>query len=521
MSSITDIATTATDRPPVLDDRALLGHPRGLGLLFMTEMWERFSFYGMRALLTLYLVNALQWDTPSAANLYGTYTMSVYVTPIIGGYLADRFIGTRRSLVIGSIVISLGHFTLAFPGMTTFYVGLGLIIIGTGFFKSNVSTMVGQIYHEGDPRRDSGFTIFYMGINLGAFLGPIVCGGLAQSSRFGWHYGFAAAGVGMILGLIVYLWGRDKYLPGIGVAASRRDPATRASSASHVTSDPGSNAVTHALVGAVGGGVVGWLLGGGNLLGMMMGVVIGAALGISMLGSRGEERRRVIALFIVVFFVIFFWAAYEQTGSSMNLFADKNTDLNVWSFQVPSSWFQSVNPFVILIFAPIFAAVWTALGRAGREPSTALKMVLGLALLATGFLFMVLGGERADTGVLVSPFWLVAAYTFHTWGELCLSPVGLSYVTKVAPVRFASLLMGVWFLANAAANKIAGALAAYTPTPGEPPRAPASGIGGVIQSMAQTNHGFYMIFVIAGFGAAAIMLLFVPLLKSLTRSVKA
>jgi len=521
MSSTIDIALTATDRPPVLDDRALLGHPRGLGLLFVTEMWERFSYYGMRALLVLYLVNVLKWDTARAANLYGTYTMLVYLTPVIGGYLADRFIGTRRSLVIGSVIISLGHFSLAFPGMTMFYVGLGLIILGTGFFKANVSTMVGQIYREGDARRDSGFTIFYMGINLGAFLGPIVCGWLAQGSSFGWHYGFAAAGVGMLLGLVVYLWGREKYLPGIGVVASRRDSATRESSAGHVVADPGSSAMTHAAIGAVGGAVVGWLLGGGSLLALMMGLVIGAALSVSMLGSHGEERRRVIALFIVVFFVIFFWAAYEQTGSSMNLFADKNTDLRLGSFNIPSSWFQSVNPFVILVFAPIFAAMWTALARAGREPSTALKMVLGLALLATGFLFLVIGGSRADTGILVSPFWLVAAYTFHTWGELCLSPVGLSYVTKVAPVRFASLLMGVWFLANAAANKIAGALAAYTPTPGEVPKAAVGGLGGVIQSMARTNHGFYMIFVIAGFGAAAVMLLFVPLLKNLTRSVKA
>ena len=521
MSSTIDIATTATDRPPVLDDRALLGHPRGLGLLFVTEMWERFSYYGMRAILVLYLVNALKWDTARAANLYGTYTMLVFLTPVIGGYLADQFIGTRRSLVIGSIIISLGHFCLAFPGMTMFYVGLGLIIIGTGFFKSNVSTMVGQIYREGDARRDSGFTIFYMGINLGAFLGPLVCGWLAQGSSFGWRYGFAAAGVGMLLGLVVYLWGREKYLPGIGVAASRVDPATRASSAGHVTADPGSSAMTHGAIGAVGGGIVGWLLGGNSVLGLAMGLVIGAALAISILGSQGEERRRVVALFIVVFFVIFFWAAYEQAGSSMNLFADKFTDLRVGSFSMPSSWFQSVNPFDILIFAPIFAAIWTALGRAGREPSTALKMVLGLALLATGFVFLVIGGSRADTGVLVSPFWLVAAYTFHTWGELCLSPVGLSYVTKVAPVRFASLLMGVWFLANAAANKLAGALAAYTPTPGEAPAAPAGGLGGVIQSMARTNHGFYMIFVIAGFAAAAVMLLFVPLLKNLTRSVKA
>jgi POT family proton-dependent oligopeptide transporter len=521
MSSTIDIATTATDRPPVLDDRALLGHPRGLGLLFVTEMWERFSYYGMRAILVLYLVNALQWNTADAANLYGTYTMLVYLTPVIGGYLADRFIGTRRSLVIGSVVISAGHFALAFPGMTAFYIGLALIILGTGFFKSNVSTMVGQIYREGDPRRDSGFTIFYMGINLGAFLGPIICGGLAQSSRFGWHWGFAAAGVGMLLGLIVYLWGRDKYLPGIGVRASRVDPSTIDSSAADVTSEAAGNTLVHGGIGAVIGGIVGWFLGSGNILGLAMGLVIGAALSVTVLGTHGEERRRVIALFIVVFFVIFFWAAYEQAGSSMNLFADKDTDLHIGSFMMPSSWFQSVNPFVILIFAPIFASMWTSLGRKDKEPSTALKMVLGLALLATGFLFMVMGGARADKGVLVSPFWLVAAYTFHTWGELCLSPVGLSYVTKVAPAKFASLLMGVWFLANAAANKIAGSLAAYTPTPGEAAAAPAHGLGGFIQSVAATNQGFFMIFDVAGFGAAAVMLLFVPLLKRLTSSVKA
>ncbi len=521
MSSIIDIATTATDRPPVLDDRSLLGHPRGLGLLFVTEMWERFSYYGMRALLVLYLVNALKWDTAAAANLYGTYTMLVYLTPVIGGYLADRFIGTRRSLVAGSIVISLGHFALAFPGMTAFYLGLALIIIGTGFFKSNVSTMVGQIYREGDARRDSGFTIFYMGINLGALLGPLVCGSLAQNPRFGWHYGFAAAGVGMVFGLLVYLWGRDRYLPGIGVKVSRTVDTTLESSAAAILADQGTNPVLNGGIGAVVGAVLGYFLGSGNLLGLMMGTVIGAAIGITILGTHGEERRRVIALFIVVFFVIFFWAAYEQAGSSMNLFADKNTNLQLGTFHVPSTWFQSVNPAVILIFAPVFAGMWTSLGGKNREPSTALKMVLGLALLATGFIFMVLGGSRADQGVLVSPLWLVAAYTFHTWGELCLSPVGLSYVTKVAPVKFASLLMGVWFLANAAANKIAGSLAAYTPTPGQAPKAPAGGIGGFVQSISATNHGFYMIFVVAGFSAAAVMLLFVPLLKKLTASVKA
>jgi POT family proton-dependent oligopeptide transporter len=391
-----------TSRQSGLDDRALFGHPRGLGLLFMTEMWERFSYYGMRAILVLYLVNELKWDTPHAANLYGTYTMLVFLTPVIGGFLADRLIGTRRSLVIGSIVISLGHFTLALPGMTTFYIGLALIIIGTGFFKSNVSTMVGQIYKEGDARRDAGFTIFYIGINVGAFLGPLVCGGLAQNSRFGWHYGFAAAGVGMVLGLIVYLWGREKYLPGIGVSATKRGVGLGAAATSASVST--SNTTMHGAIGVVIGGALGWFLGDASVLGLLMGLVIGPALTISLFGSHGEERKRVIALFIVVFFVIFFWAAYEQTGSSMNLFADKNTDLRAGSFNIPSSWFQSVNPAVIVVFAPIFAWMWTALGKRHREPSTALKMVAGLALLATGFLFMVIGGERADTGVLVSPF---------------------------------------------------------------------------------------------------------------------
>jgi POT family proton-dependent oligopeptide transporter len=483
----------------------------------------------MRAILVLYLVDQLKWNTARATNLYGTYTMLAYLTPVIGGYLADRFIGTRRSLVIGSLIIALGHLTLAFSGMTTFYAGLTLIIIGTGFFKSNVSTMVGQIYRQGDARRDAGFTIFYMGINVGAFLGPLVCGGLAQSQRFGWHWGFAAAGVGMLLGLAVYLRGRNTYLPGIGVRPTRVDVGT--TSATTMSGGAGArngaeaaadgNPVLHGGIGAVVGGLLGWVLGSGNYQGLLMGIVVGGALGVTLLGTHGEERKRVIALCIVVFFVVFFWAAYEQTGSSMNLFADKNTNLKAGSFSIPSSWFQSVNPAVILVFAPVFAALWSWLGARRWEPSTALKMVLGLALLGVGFIFMVLGGSRADHGILVSPFWLVAAYTFHTWGELCLSPVGLSYVTKVAPVKFASLLMGVWFLANAVADKIAGALAGFTPTPGEVHARATSGVRAFIQSVSGTFHGFYMIFVVASIGAAAVMLLFVPLLKRLTASVNA
>jgi POT family proton-dependent oligopeptide transporter len=392
------------------------------------------------------------------------------------------------------------------------------VVIGTGFFKANVSTMVGQLYKEGDPRRDAGFTLFYMGINLGAFLGPIICGYLAQSPDFGWHYGFAAAGVGMVLGLIVYMYSKRKYLGDIGDRPMAETPAVRTDEALHAPHGE-DDSTKHGIIGAVLGGVVGWFIGGA--LSAFVSAVIGASLAITVLGTEGEERRRVIALFIVAFFVVFFWAAYEQTGSSLALFADKFTDLQVGSRTIPSTWFQSINPFVILVFAPVFATLWLRLGAMGKEPSTPLKMAVGLTFLGIGFLFMVIGGARADSGIKVSPFWLVGAYAFHTFGELCLSPVGLSYVTKVAPVRFASLLMGVWFLANAAANKLAGFVAGFTPTPGEAPAAPMTGVGGYIQNLSGTNQGFFMIFVVSSIIASLLMFLCVPLLRRLTRTVKA
>ncbi len=510
-------AAQAHDRSVVHQDRSFFGHPRGLGLLFVVEMWERFSYYGMRALLVLYLVNGLHWDKAEAARLYGSYTSLVYLTPLVGGYLADRLIGTRRSMILGGVVIALGHFALAVPGLPWFYAGLGLIIVGTGFFKPNVSTQVGQLYAPGDSRRDAGFTIFYMGVNAGAAIGPLVCGSLAQSERFGWHWGFAAAGVGMVIGLLVYLWGRERYLPGIGL---RQVHAAHAGGPG-AGPEAGRALYLEAAGGALAGAVLGGLASTWGLQQVVMGAVIGAALAVTVLGTHGEERRRVLAIFLAAFFVVFFWAAYEQAGSSMNLFADKFTDLTVGGFEIPSSWFQSVNPVIILCFGPVFAMLWGALARRGKEPSTALKMVAGLALLGVGFLFMVAGGARADGGARVSPVWLLLAYSFHTFGELCLSPVGLSYVTKVAPVRFAALLMGVWYLANAAANKLAGALAAYTPVPGQAPAAVETGLGGFVQRVSLTNEGFFSIFVVMSFVAAAAMFLFVPLLKRLTASVKA
>ena len=440
-----------------VDDTGLFGHPRGLALLFVVEMWERFSFYGMRALLVLYMVHALHWPDDRADHLYGLYTGAVYLTPLFGGWLADRFIGTRRSLVIGSLIIASGHFVLALPTQNTFYLGLILVVIGTGFFKPNVSTMVGQLYRPGDSRRDAGFTIFYMGINLGGFFAPLLCGYLAQN--VGWHYGFGAAGVGMLLGLAAYLLFRAKYLPGVGVTTARQQSVA----AGHRASEPLTPA----------------------------------------------EWRRVAALGIVFVLVAFFWASYEQAGSSLNLFADRYTHLpHIGSRLMPSSWFQSAQPLFVLILAPLFAILWRWLSTKNAEPSTALKMALGLALIGGGYAFMVVGGRLADACVathpaggcaVVSPFWLTTTYLFTVLGEMCVSPVGLSYVTKVAPVRLGAFLMGGFFLTNAAGNYFAGFLAGLTV------RIPAQGT-------------FYLIFLAMSLVAAVVGFACVPLLKRLTDS---
>ena len=498
MSALTDVAATTLDRPPILDDRHFFGHPRGLGLLFLAEMWERFSYYGMRALLILYLVNYLHWGVAHAAKVYGTYTSLVYLTPLIGGYVADRLIGTRRSLLLGGAIIALGHFSLAFESMPAVYLGLALIIIGTGFFKPNVSTMVGQIYPPGDTRRDSGFTIFYMGINLGAALAPFVCGWLAQEA--GWRYGFAAAGVGMVIGLIIYWWGADRYLPGIGLTPTRsRENA--AAVAAGAMMEESRVAIVPSIVGAMLGVGVALLLKGG-LMGSFFGVTIGGMFGMTLGGTQGEERKRTIAIFIAVTFVVCFWMAAEQTGSSLSLFADKHTDRHFGGGVIPTSFFQSINPIFILLLAPIFAWIWTRLERFGGSPSTPMKMALGLVLLGCGFFVLAVGARYSDAGMQVSPLWLVGYYFLQTCGELCLSPVGLSYVTKVAPIRFASLLMGAWFLGNSTASWLAGNFAAMTAT------------------MAHNQANFFAIFVCTSFVAAAIAFSLVPLLKRLTRTVQ-
>jgi POT family proton-dependent oligopeptide transporter len=387
--------------------------PKGLYLLFGVEMWERFSFYGMRAFLVLFLTSTaggFGWSKSDANSLYAWYQGLVYLTPLLGGYLADRVLGTHKAIIIGSFLIAAGHFSLAAPGKPTFFLGLALIVLGTGFHKSNISTMVGQLFQQGDGRRDAAFTIFHMGINVGAFFGPIVCGGLAESERFGWHWGFAAAGVGMVLGTAMYLWRKRAFLGSIGDVPNAREKLG------------GSLAADHPLT--------------------------------------SEERGRIAAIALFAICNIFFWSAYEQTGTSLNFFALERTNRHLLGFEIPTSWFQSVNPVALIIFAPIFANLWVSLARRRREPSTPTKFSAALLLVAAGFAAMVIASLHSEGGVKVSPLWLVLVYLLHTWGEICLYPVGLSMVTKLAPVKFASLLMGMWFGSMALADFVGGKIAA-------------------------------------------------------------
>lgn len=413
-------------------------HPSGLTTLFFTEMWERFSYYGMRAILMLYMVasvseGGLGFSVPQAAYVYGTYTMMVYMMSIPGGFMADRFLGTRLAVLLGGAIIACGHFSLAFQGLPAFYAGLALIVIGTGLLKPNISTMLGSLYEQGDIRRDGGFSIFYMGINIGAALAPLVCGFLAQSEEFksflsehrvdphtSWHFGFAAAGVGMLFGLTQFILQRQRLAPGL---KSRQDRSVVTSHA-EVESKSDDSATPD---------------------------------GVSQLLSR-EERRRLGALAVLFVFTVIFWSIYEQGGSSLNLFADRLTDCSIMGWRFPSSWFQSLPALYVIILAPVFTYVWDRL--ASRQPSSPAKFALGLGLLSVGISLMLPASLLAGSGK-VSPIWLVVVYFLMVLGELCLSPVGLSTVTKLAPVRFASLTMGLWFMTNSLGNFLAGFLGGF------------------------------------------------------------
>jgi POT family proton-dependent oligopeptide transporter len=402
--------------PSTADTGGWAGHPRGLSTLFFTEMWERFSYYGMRAFLILYLVapvasGGLGFDPVAAASVYGTYTGSAWGAGILGGLVADRLLGQFNAVLVGGSIIALGHFTLAFKALPAFYTGLALVALGTGLLKPNVSTLVGSLYEPGDRRRDAGFSIFYMGINSGGLFGPIVAGYLAQ--RVDWHAGFACAGFGMAFGLVQYWVGRGRLKHGLDRLA--RDRSTR-------KEEVASNA--------------------------------GASIGFSR-----EEWSRILAIVIFFVFASLFWGAYEQAGSTLNLFADQYSSLTILGYTFPSSWLQSVQPVCVVLFAPIFAWLWRRLGR--YEPSSPAKFAYGLLFVSLAFLLLVPAGAFAQGGSKVSPWWLIVAYAITEVGELCLSPVGLSVVTKLSPVRIVGLMMGVFFLSNAAGNKIAGWAAGF------------------------------------------------------------
>jgi proton-dependent oligopeptide transporter, POT family len=408
----------------------IFGHPAGLVTLFFTELWERFSYYGMRALLMLYMVavpaaGGLGFDVRTAATIYGVYTMAVYMTSIPGGLIADRVLGCRKAILIGGSIIALGHFSLAIPNLAFFAIGLVLIVLGTGMLKPNISAMVGKLYAPGDTRRDAGFSIFYMGINIGAAVSPIVCGFLAQHPAFkaflqsrgippeaSWHFGFAAAGVGMLIGLAHLVWQR-RLLDGIGDR-----PNLAPAEQEHIddVQPPQKAALTPV------------------------------------------ELKRLGAIAILFLFNILFWAVYEQGGSSLNLFADKLTRNEIFGWEFPSSWFQSVPALFVILLAPVISQVWMKLG--DRQPSSPTKFAMGLALLGIGIAIAVPATMFSASGK-VSPLWLTSIFLLQTVGELCLSPVGLSTVTKLAPARFVSMTMGVWFVSMALGNALAGYLAGF------------------------------------------------------------
>ena len=471
---MSDHSTTAPP-PGALDphDTAFFGHPRGLSTLFFTEMWERFSYYGGRALLILFMTASLAegglgMDAATAAPIYGIYVACVYLLALPGGWVADRLLGQRNSVFWGGILIAAGNFSLATPGTMFFYLGLVLIVLGTGLLKPNVSAIVGDLYPEGGARRDAGFSIFYMGINIGAFVAPLIVGVVGE--KVNWHLGFAAAGIGMVLGLIQYRYG-FKFLRDAGKlkdeARSTRGQAIRVAGLGI-----GALVAIAALVYWLGStGVIDITI---QRAAQATGVII---LGVAVLffayvlafgHLETLEKKRVVVIFFLFIGAAIFWSGFEQAASSLNLFADQRTDRVIFGWEAPTSWLQSVNPLFIITMAPVFAWLWVWLQH--RDPSIPVKFAIGLLLLGIGFFVIAWGATyttpemAASASLGVSPAWLVATYFLHTCGELCLSPVGLSSITKLSPPKYVGQMMGTWFMGAALGNLIAGLVAGYFDT---------------------------------------------------------
>ena len=442
-------------------DKKWLGHPRGLSTLFFTEMWERFSYYGMRGILLLFLVASVRnggfgMTDRTGAAIYGLYVGFVYLMALPGGWIADRILGQRRAVFIGGCFIAAGHFSMAIGTVATFYLGLCLIVIGTGLLKPNVSAMVADLYPEGGNRRDAGFSIFYSGINVGAMIGPLVCGFLGE--KVNWHLGFGAAGIGMVLGLIQYQLG-GKYLGQAGLrrkadvtAAGDRTAIRRLAVGVGVLFGVIVLAVLLQLAGVIHLDVYAVAQGTGFfMLGLAL-LYFGAVIFLSKLSK--AEKKRIAVIFVFFMAAVLFWAGFEQAGSSMNLFAERMTQRVIFGWEMPASFLQAVNSIFIIALAPVFGILWVRLGR--KQPSTPAKMGTGLAFLAIGFLVLAWGASFTGGGLRVSMLWLIVTYLLHTVGELCLSPVGLSSVTKLSPRPLVGQMMGTWFMGTALGNLIAG-----------------------------------------------------------------
>jgi POT family proton-dependent oligopeptide transporter len=482
-----------------MSEKSSTKHPFGLYLLFVTEMWERFSYYGMRAIFMLFMVKVLLLNDKEASQIYGSYTGLVYLTPLLGGYLCDRYLGNRRSILIGGILMAIGQFFMflsasagAEGGVPLMWTGLTALIVGNGFFKPNISTMVGQLYPENDRRIDSAFTIFYMGINLGAFFSPLIC-----SSFTDYKWGFLAACIGMLLGLVTFIALQNKYLK------------TEAGVEIGKTVKPLDLKAILMIIGSIG--IIFFMLNFKQWFQSEVEIISYVIYGSMVLmpvlilidkSLTRQEVQRILVIFILAFFVIFFWGAFEQAGASLTLFADRQTNRTIGTWEMPAEYFQSINPLAVIALAPLFSVLWGFLYKRNSEPSSPTKMAYGLALVALGYVVIAIAVKGLGLGEKVSMWWLVALYVIHTMGELCLSPIGLSMVSKLSPIRLSSLMMGTWFLANAAANKFAGTLSALIPpsevtTDTEYP----SFIGFQITNL----YEFFMLFIVMTGIAAAIL----------------
>ena len=454
-----DTTTVAVDR-----DRQVFGHPVGLLTLFFSELWERFSYYGMRALLVLFLVDAVArggfgLDDRTATAIYGLYTAAVYIVALPGGWIADRLIGTQAAALWGGVIIACGHLLLGFSGASAviFYVGLAWIIAGTGLLKPNLSALVAQLYPEGGYRRDAGFTIYYMSINIGAFFGPLLTAWLAQA--YGWHYGFFAAAVGMMFGVTVFVRYRG-LLHGVGRHPAPPSPGRAAPNARRWLT--WITLGFAALIGIIAGGAIPLSPVEIQAASTWVIVAISAAYFVYLFffaGLRGIERKRAVMMLILFLACALFWSGFEQAGSSFNLFAERYTERQYGGFLIPAGWFQSLNPFFIVVFAPLFSALWVQLGARNLDPAAPAKFVFGLVGMALGFLILADAARYVAAGQTVSPMWLTSVYLVHTFGELCLSPVGLSAFSKLAPARLVGQSLGVWFMGTSLGQLIAGRIA--------------------------------------------------------------